>query len=393
MISKRTNITLASPDLCTGCGACAQSCVKGAISMEEGAMGHLFPQINRDWCVECGVCEQHCPILHPLELHSIKNAYAAWAKDEDEYKTSVSGGVASTLSRYIIQQGGVVYGCAMLPNIEVKHIRVDSESDLNNLKGSKYVQSSIIEIIPQLKEDVKIGYKVLFIGTPCQVAAIKKLYKEQPTNLYLVDLVCHGVPSLQLLQNHIKNVAPSNQTYQYISFRSSEGFCGVVVCDKIETYRKPYCQQNMRGDWYIGTFLEGYTYRESCYNCQYAQPNRVGDITIGDFWGLGAECSTDNMDEHLWGCSVVLPSTEKGQQLVQEIAFNLKLYERPISEAVHGNSQLMHPTQKTNRIRLFRFLYSISNSLNWYCLCNLDRPLQTLCKKIIRKIKKLCHKK
>ncbi|MCQ2310652.1 MAG: Coenzyme F420 hydrogenase/dehydrogenase, beta subunit C-terminal domain [Paludibacteraceae bacterium] len=388
-MKENNQIQLATPDFCTGCAACANVCTKGAIAMIEGEMGHLYPHINKDLCVECGACEQHCSVLHPIELNPIKKAYAAWAKDETEYKTSVSGGVASLLSRLIIQQGGVVYGCAMLPGIEIRHIRVDNEEDLLKLKGSKYVQSSISDILPILKKDLQSNRKVLFIGTPCQVAAVKKLYSDKYPNLYLVDLICHGVPSVQILRKHILNVVSTNEIYQYISFRSQEGYC-IVVGDK---YKKG-CQTNIfKGDKYIESFIEGYTYRESCYNCQFAQPNRVGDITIGDFWGLGTEGDTENINEHPLGCSVVLPITEKGLNLVNDITPNLYLYERSVSEAVHGNTQLMHPTRKTNRIRLFRYLYNRSNSLDWYLWCNLDRPLWILGKKITRKINKLWHKK
>lgn len=398
MISKRTNIKLASPDSCTGCGACMQSCAKGAISMVEGKMGHLYPFINKDLCVGCGICELNCSILHPIETHPIMNAYAAWAKNEIEYKTSVSGGIASVLSRLIIRQGGVVYGCAMLPNIEVQHIRVEKEEDLEKLKGSKYVQSSISKILPLIKNDLQTNRKVLFIGTPCQVAAVKKLYSDKYPNLYLVDLVCHGVPSLQLLREHITKVAPTNERYQSISFRSQKGSYELLVIGKrennyIKLYSDNYNENVYKGDRYINTFLEGYTCRESCYNCQFAQPNRVADVTIGDFWGLGTEGNTENMNEHPFGCSVVLPITEKGLHLIQEIAPCLYLSERPISEAVHGNTQLMYPTYKTNKIKLFRFLYEKSNSLGWYCLLNIARPLWILTRKVKRKLYKLCHRK
>ena len=253
--------------------------------MVKGEMGHLYPEIDTNKCIECGRCMTVCPALNRVDLHPILKAYAAWAIDEKEYKTSISGGVASVLSRYIIQQNGVVYGCAMLPNIIVKHIRIDKEEDLALLKGSKYVQSDIFETIPQLKNDVRENKKVLFIGTPCQVAAIRRLYKEQPANLYLVDLICHGVPSLHTLKRHIHKVAASN-SYHNISFRSKCNYCLEVTNGDGTIYSKPLKPYLLGEDTYLGTFYHGYTFRDSCYSCQYADSLRVGDITIGDFWGL-----------------------------------------------------------------------------------------------------------
>ena len=147
-------IALASSSSCTGCGICAAVCAKGCISLKVGYLGHLFPSIDQKACVGCHLCEQTCPALHPLPLHPIQAAYASWSKDMDEYRTSASGGVAAELSKHFIKTGGVVYGCAMLPDVEVRHIRVDRMEDLEKLKSSKYVQSSILQIISSLKKDI-----------------------------------------------------------------------------------------------------------------------------------------------------------------------------------------------------------------------------------------------
>ena len=198
-------IVICEKKQCFGCGLCAYSCPKHCISMEIGnSFGHLFPHIDQSACVDCGLCQKKCPALHLPEKQRPITAYAAWSIDSEDYQSSTSGAAASVLSRHVLEQGGVVYGCAMLRDIDVRHIRIDNVSDIKKLKGSKYVQSDLMDIFASLKTDVETGRQTLFIGTPCQVAAMKRLFKNQPDNLILVDLICHGVPSLELLRQHIK---------------------------------------------------------------------------------------------------------------------------------------------------------------------------------------------
>lgn len=321
--------------------------------------GHLYPIINTDDCIDCGLCQKKCPVLNPVEYKQPSTAYAVWSKDEDDYKSSASGGAASVISQYVIENGGVVYGCAMLPDIEIKHIRIDNTSDIKKLKGSKYVQSNMGDIYPQLKEDVKEGCLTLFIGTPCQVAAVKKLFKIQPDNLILVDLICHGVPSAEILRKHIKKVARYPH-YSNVVFRDGYYVCLKVEVDGKNVYNRRHIPLPRRYDeWYLDTFLDGYTYRGSCYSCRYACLQRVSDITIGDFWGLGVDVAVDYMPSRPNGCSVVLPSTECGKKIVERISSKINLYERTLQEAAKGNGQLNRPMSLGRRKRLFRKLYPI----------------------------------
>ena len=210
---------------CTGCGLCAARCPKHCIEMKPGFLGHLYPVINQEKCINCKLCQKGCPSLQYIDSSYPKKAYAAWAKDAQDYVTSTSGGAASVLSQYIVSLGGVVYGCSVLPNIQISHIRVDKMEDLHLLKGSKYVQSQIEFIIPQLRNDVKQGVPVLFVGTPCQVAAIKQLYRTMPDNLYLVDIICHGTPSNQFLKDYIqRNLKIDAARVTNVKFRLPDAF-------------------------------------------------------------------------------------------------------------------------------------------------------------------------
>lgn len=369
--------------LCTGCGLCTVQCPRKCITMiSTGKFGHLYPNIDNNSCIDCGLCKRNCPALINTEKRKPKTAYAAWSKDEEDYKSSTSGGAASIFTQHIISKSGVVYGCAMLPNIEASHIRVDNYEDSMKLKGSKYVQSDITNIMPILKKDVKEGKSVLFIGTPCQVAAIKSSYKEQPQNLLLIDLVCHGVPSLQLLKKHVKRIADYPH-YDNVFFRDGN-IIGLVLKVNGHVVYKQQLKKPRYKEWYINTFFDGYTYRESCYNCKYACPDRVSDITIGDFWGLGKKQPADEIPLHQYGCSLILPNTEKGLYMIEQIKPKMYLYERSIDEAINGNDQLKRPFKMNRRIRVFRKFYHLFGYQLYYWVLA-DKVVKTKIKTILGK--------
>lgn len=366
---------------CSGCGLCAFSCPKGCINMSViDSFGHLYPVIKTENCIDCGLCKRNCPILNPMDLKMPSVAYAAWSKDEDDYKSSTSGGAASVISKYVLEEGGVVYGCAMLPDIDVKHIRVDNISDIKKLKGSKYVQSNLEDVYPQLKEDVKNGRTTLFIGTPCQAAAVKKLFKVQPDNLILIDLICHGVPSLDILRKHIKKVA-CYPHYNNVIFRDKHYCLNVEVDDKI-VYHRHLASPRRYDEWYVDTFVDGYTCRNSCYNCIFACQQRVSDITIGDFWGLGKEIPADYIPAHPYGCSVILPSTERGNDVVKKLGSKMYLFERTVKEAVKRNAQLYRPVSYGSRKRLFRKMFPVIGRTA-YRMVVFDKYIKSIIKRFI----------
>ena len=378
-------IEICKLELCTGCSLCATMCAKKSITMQTiDNFGHLYPVINQQTCVDCGLCQKVCPSLQTLPKQKPLECYAAWAKDSEDYKSSASGGAASVLSQHVIKQGGVVYGCAMLPDVEVKHICVDNAEGLSKLKGSKYVQSNISEVLPLIRADVKEGKLVLFTGTPCQCGAVKNLFKQQPENLILVDLICHGVPSLKSLQQHVINKVGTIHADKVL-FRDGNSMCVVVVVDGEIRYRKPLSACRFE-DIYFNAFFDGYTYRESCYACQYAKPERAFDITIGDFWGLGKRTTATEIPEHPNGCSVILPSSEKGVELIKAIKDSMNLYPREVDEAINGNKQLQHPFKLSNRIKVFRKLVKLGMPLSIYRLILGDQIVRFRITKLRRKI-------
>lgn len=339
---------------CCGCNACAEICPKHCIQMIEDAKGFLYPQVDSAICIECSVCDNVCPMdVSNISLKYPLKALAAWNKNRQEHLLSSSGGAAYVFSSYILDKGGVVYGCTS-DGIDICHIRVEDHTDLSKLQGSKYVQSNVCGLFKDVKNDLKSGKSVLFIGTPCQVAGLKNYIKHIPEHLYLVDLICHGVPSKKMLHDHIKHIA-NRRVVQKISFRKGNDYRlsiqTVNFSYEVSLWETPY------KDLYLKGFIEGMISRPSCYKCPFACPTRVSDITIGDFWGLkNAELLPEETRD---GVSLLLPMTDKGLNLVQAVESNFHIIERSVDEAVDGNTQLRHPSLQGRRSRLFNILYPI----------------------------------
>lgn len=377
---------------CTGCGLCTSVCPVHCISMRPGRLGHLYPGIDQDACIDCGACRASCPALSPAEAseHGLgfsapDKAYAAWADDSGEYLTSASGGAASVLARHFLSSGGIVYGCAVCPGqggqaFDVRHIRVDKVEELALLKGSKYVQSNIMDILPSLKKDVRSGSHVLFIGTPCQAAAVKRLFRKEPDNLMVADLVCHGVPSLPMLRQHIsRRIHISPVEVGGVSFRDSSGFrINIAGLDGSLLYSSRPLTGLRTEDLYYCLFMDGFTYRESCYRCRYARVERVSDLTLGDFWGLDRSVQTPSS-----GVSLILPVSEKGKAALEILKQGMTVVERSVQEAASGNEQLRHPKHKSIRIKVFRALKKVFGPGVYYLLV-IDR---IIFKRIRRKLR------
>jgi len=339
---------------CCGCNACAEICPTRCIEMTADRKGFLYPRVDATACIGCGACEKVCPLPKGnIGLHRPVAAWAAWSKDRTQHRASSSGGAAHVLASYIImRERGVVYGCTA-EGMRIRHIRVETLPELARLQGSKYVQSDVRGLYGQVKTDVGAGRPVLFIGTPCQTAGLKRFMQQVPEHLYLADLICHGVPSQQMLQEHVGHVAEGRPATR-ISFRRgtdirlslSEGDRRYYEAD---VFREPY------KDLYLQGFMAGITYRPSCYRCPYARPERVSDITLGDFWRLpGIDALPAEAKD---GVSVLLPATVKGARLIASITPEMRMYRRTVDEAVRGNSQLRHPVRRGWRSRWFDRLY------------------------------------
>ena len=354
--------------LCTGCAACASVCAHKAISMVEvPPHGYLHPNINNDLCVDCGLCSKTCPANNPPEFNSPLTAFAAISKNHDDLMSSSSGAASSVLATYITNNGGVVYGSVEEDYAHIAHQRIDTLADLPKIKGSKYVHSYTTDIYPKVKGDLQQGLEVLFLGTPCQIAGLRKYLRKPYDNLILVDLCCHGVPSQQFLRDDVENLCdvtfrnkgdmskPWDRWGLYVTFRNKGDMSkpwdmyGIYVSGKEKNMIiSPFLKDN-----YITAFMSGLLFRENCYTCPYARAERVSDITIADFWGYqGKQIKIDD------GISLLMPSTEKGMQLIESCKPAFYCEERLAAEAIKGNGQFNHPSSRPKERDAFLRMYS-----------------------------------
>lgn len=336
---------------CTSCMACYNTCMKNCINIKTNKYGNLEPIINQDICISCNLCSLCCPVNNEVTKNNSIEAYACWSLNSDERKTSSSGGIASIFYNHFIKnKNGACYGCSYDDNLQLTYSRATTLEDIVKFKTSKYTFSYTGKIFREIEKDLKNNLHVVFVGTPCQVAGLKKYLKKDYGNLLTIDLICHGMPPQKYLDEYIE-LLNLDEKPNKLTFRGSLDFYFSLYKDEKILYSK-----KSQEDLFFKAFLEGLFYNENCYSCQYANSKRVGDITIGDFWGLGKELPFNHETKN--GVSVVLINNTNGKDYFEEIKAKIFYEQRPISEAIAGNDQLQHPSKKHINHEKFLKLYS-----------------------------------
>jgi len=312
---------------CYGCTACMNACPICAIVMVEDDEGFLYPNIDEVKCVNCGICKNICKKHNDFcyETKKEPSIYAAININPECRKNSSSGGLFSAMAEYVLNQKGTVYGAAFNEQFMVKHIKISSKNELNKLKGSKYVQSNMGTIFTDVKNDLTNGLMVLFSGTPCQVNGLKAYLNSPYDNLFLCDIVCHGVPSPLIWKDYIDYISEKYGNKPIaISFRDKKyGWRKQAI--NINFGRTNYIKTTTQDPFYIMYFAH-YMLRPSCHNCNYASYYRCSDITLGDFWGIEKSKIGKQLDDDK-GVSLVMANTEKGNELVAQIKKQIDIIE------------------------------------------------------------------
>lgn len=339
---------------CCACSACVNVCPKSAISMVADDDGFIFPRIDENLCINCKRCKSVCAFQSGEYNKSLGETYVAVSKNTDVMK-SASGGLFASFAYSVLQSGGVVYGCSMRYEdsvLEAKHIRITDIDEIELLKGSKYVQSNLNGSFSKVKNDLEQNYTVLFSGTPCQIAGLKSFLGRDYPNLFTLDVVCHGVPNALMFQDYISFVE-NRINKKIIDFRfrdKSQGWklYGGMTCSD-DTGTKYVCFEPEESSYYQ-MFLNSYTYRESCYNCPYANDNRPGDITIGDYWCVELvhpELVNENGGpvDYRKGTSCMIINNKKGLVLLNKYGKGIDKWSSEYDKASKYNAQLRRPSE------------------------------------------------
>lgn len=331
---------------CNGCHACQSVCPKKCITMSCDELGFRYPEVNKDVCIECGLCVKKCPMLSDKENEKFTGkVFAAYNKNDTVRKSSSSGGVFTLLATDIIRRGGVVFGASFDSDFSLSHICVGKEEDLHLLRGSKYLQSKIGTSFHEAKEYLEKNIPVMFTGTPCQIAGLKKYLGKKYENLLTQDVVCHGVPSPYVWKKYLESLEKEYGAKAIkVNFRNKvsgwSNYSVTVDFDNGERYSSPFGK-----DPYMDAFLSNLSLRDSCYNCKFKHGNIYSDITLGDFWGIQTVLPRFDMQDK--GSSIIIVNTVKGYENYKNIENELNAEELfDISPAIKANPCIEAPVAK-----------------------------------------------
>ena len=339
---------------CTGCYACVSACKHDCIKMEEDELGAIHPSVDENKCVNCGACRKVCPNNVSFDFKYPSACYASWITDKEKRRICASGGIGTTMSEYVIRNGGVVFGSRYNESLVPIMTFTERLEELEHFKGSRYVQSLVgNDTYKQVKNFLLDDRQVLFIGTPCQIAGLKSFLRKEYQNLITVDLICHGVCPTRYFTEEVDYLSNKFKLKDISDarFRGNDGNnFRLTLWNKArrklfprDNYREKLLRLSESQQFYIWGFLLGVTLRENCYACKYARPERISDITIGDFIGLGKEVPFDYPKANV---SSVTINTEKGNAFYKSVSESNDMLinvERNYGERLEYKPSLVEP--------------------------------------------------
>jgi len=311
--------------------------------MIKDAEGFFMPAVNTNLCIDCGLCYKKCIIgkkTEEIRLDELVDtvSYYCFAKDDNIRKRSASGGIGFLISDHIINQGGVVFGVVGKWFENVHHTMATTQEELIPICNSKNIQSNIGGTFKEAKQILDEGKKVLFTGTPCQIAALYSFLEKKYENLTTCDLICHGVPSQLVLKEYIK-VLEQNSKKKVVSFgrENTNQYLPVQYIVRYDDGSNEILMPETSN--YRKGFLSNLFQRKSCYTCSYSRLPRVGDITLGDAMFFNKE-KTKEIDPLNLGISLITINTEIGEKELKDIDDRIEKHIIPLELAINGNEWL-----------------------------------------------------
>lgn len=340
-------INITDKSKCTGCSACVNVCPKQTIHFKNDYAGFRYPEVNMNNCIDCSLCEKVCPIITPVDTkNNFAEPYvkAAWNKNEEIRINSTSGGVFSALAIQFIRQGGYVVGAEYTEDYGIKHTIISDEEKIKSLRQSKYAQSELDNIFGRIKKLLNIGEKVMFCGTPCQVAGLRNYLIKDYDNLFLVDFICRGIVSQKIYKKYLESVENhSKSKVVNVHFKNKDfgwnRFSTKLTLKNGKTYHK----DRYHDEYMVGYLKYNLYLRPCCNDCKFKTLPRVSDVTLGDFWGIGNSKKELDNDK---GTSVVIINSKKGSDFFNQISDLLYSEDSTIEQVKKGNDCLLNIAPK-----------------------------------------------
>lgn len=397
---------------CYGCRACEHVCPLDCIDMLEDNEGFRYPSKNDARCADCGHCRSVCPNAQAPFLLANGNThqprgFMAIHRDECIRESSSSGGAFSAIVEAFCNHDGefAIFGAEFDDHFKVVHSYAESVAATERFRKSKYVQSDTQDGYVKARRFLREGRRVLFTGTPCQIAGLRLYLGREYENLLTVDLVCHGVPSSKVFSKYLTYLRHRfggpvlSFTFRYKTCNRWGKWNSRNV--KVD-FGSRHVIMDSQTDLYLQAFHAGLFNRPSCYECRFATPRRISDITLADFWGLER---VDKEEQVHKGVSALLINTPKGEFLLDDLSRYMRLVEVDSAIIVEGNSQLQHPVRlHPFRQRFFQQLNSTDDfrkavsaciptihKLKWRALALLGPRGRSMAKRILQRIRKQKH--
>ncbi len=348
---------------CCGCTACMSLCPTGAISMKENSKGFYAPRPDHTKCIDCGRCLTGCVFHSPKEIdHKKQEFYAVQYRDDRTRMESQSGGAYTAFAESFLEKAGILYGVEYSGTRAV-YSRIMGRDQLYRLKGSKYVQADMGDSFQKIGYDLAAGKSVLFAGTPCYVDGLKRYIQTAQVpenNLYTIDLICHGVPSPRLFAEYLELLSQQHGSQiTKFNFRDKQFGWGEHICSYYANEEQHFTRN------FVNIFYSNLCLNEVCFACPYSSMDRVGDITIGDYWGI--ENVFPEMADH-FGTSLVIVNTDRGGELFRQSKSRLCFEESSAARCIQPS--LKRPIEKPGEYAAFWELYAkegILLAVSKYC--------------------------